>query len=339
MIEFKIPIGNKGYSLVDEEDYENVIKYKWRLSNGYAISDIKSRPISLHRFILNSKKEDPIVDHINGNKLDNRKSNLRYVTYSQNAQNKFKQQGGSSNYKGVGYHKIAKKWRSRISVNNKEYNFLFEKEEHAAYWYDQLALKYFGLGAKLNNIKKEEDFIEPTKIKKELPKGIRLNKSGTFKSIIKNKKIMYHLGSFKTLEEALNAYNKKKEEFINLENNERLLKKIEKNKEGLAIIKTSKGEEILVDEDKYYDLIKYKWNINNSGYVDTTIDKHIMMHRYLMVDIKENEIIDHINNNRIDNRCSNLRISNRQLNMHNKTKQQNTTSKYIGVCKYKNKYI
>jgi hypothetical protein len=64
-----------GYSIIDEEDYDKVCIYKWRLSNGYAIGGPKT--IKLHRFIMNAEN-GLMIDHINGNKLDNRKSNLRY---------------------------------------------------------------------------------------------------------------------------------------------------------------------------------------------------------------------------------------------------------------------
>src|SRR4051812_25890520 len=128
MSEYKIPLRNKNkeivaYTLIDEEDYENINKYKWSLSDGYAISWKNGR---MHRFIMNAEKGQ-IVDHINGNKLDNRKSNLRFVTASQNAQNRPKKEGCSSKYIGVTYNKNEKKWRcncAKFSAIN------FDKEEH-----------------------------------------------------------------------------------------------------------------------------------------------------------------------------------------------------------------
>lgn len=85
---------------LDKEDYEKINSYLWHLDkNGYAQSSIGK----MHRFIMNAKKGDSIVDHINGDKLDNRKENLRFVTFSQNAQNRVKKENCYSNYIGVTY--------------------------------------------------------------------------------------------------------------------------------------------------------------------------------------------------------------------------------------------
>lgn len=60
----------------------------------------------MHRYILNAKKEDNQIDHINGNRLDNRKSNLHFVTRSQNIQNRNKLSGCTSEYIGVSLAKM-----------------------------------------------------------------------------------------------------------------------------------------------------------------------------------------------------------------------------------------
>jgi hypothetical protein len=233
---------------------------------------------------------------------------------------------------------MAKKWRTRIKNNGIEESYLFSNEIHAAYWYDQLALKYYGIDAKLNKIEKPNDFVNPIK-KKTLPIGVRETKSGRYMSCIKNNKKRIHIGTFGTVDEALEAYYIKKQELQLLKDNETIMKDIEYNKSGDIIIKTSKKHEILVDKDKYYDLIKYTWRVAKVGYAQTEIKgKHIYMHRYLMNPIND-EIVDHINGNKLDNRTNNLRISNRQLNAHNKKKQEGTSSKYVGVSLYNNKYI
>jgi len=78
----------------------------------------------------------------------------------------------------------------------------------------------------------------------------------------------------------------------------------------VAIIKTSKGHEILVDDDKYNQLVEYSWNTNTSGYVQARINnKRPLMHRYIF-NANKDDVIDHINNNKLDNRMSNLRVSN-----------------------------
>jgi hypothetical protein len=327
-IQERIPLkdkkGNiKAYAIVDNDDYEKVIEYKWHVWNGYASNSRKVG--SLHRFIMNAQKED-IVDHINGNKLDNRKSNLRFVSHSQNAQNKPKY-GCVSKYKGVGFHKHLNRWSCRISIDYKRTSFSFEKEEHAAYWYDQLAIKHFGKDAKINGVQKPDDFVEPIDKYRNLPKGIYKSKSGKFYACIYGR----GLGTFDSLDEALCEYN-------NNIKSKHMDTNILRNKDGIAIITTSKNEEILVDDNKYCDLIKYRWCINKHYSRANINGKITLMHRYL-INAQRGDIIDHINRNKNDNRLENLRISNLSYNAHNTSKRKNVTSKYIGVSTKSNKFI
>jgi hypothetical protein len=317
----KIPLKNKNddivaYTIIDKDDFEKVNVIKWYLSNGYANN---SRYGRLHRFIMNAKKEDFIIDHLNGDKLDNRKENLRFVTYSQNSQNKLKKIDSSSKYYGVCF--CNNKWKCGIL----KLSIYFDKEEHAAWWYDQLALKYFGPDAKINGIIKPNGFIEPIKINRALPKGIYLTKSNKYQVRININKKLLNIGTFETIQEAEQAYNKKKQENII-----KLPDEISRNKDKIAIIKTSKNEEFLVDDNTYLDLNQYTWN-NIHGYATAMINgRFILMHRHLL-NPQQNEIIDHINNQTNDNRLSNLRITSRSFNSQNKTKQKNTSSKYYGV--------
>lgn len=106
------------------------------------------------------KREGLIVDHINGNKLDNRKENLRFVTPQQNVHNKRKTiQDTSSKYKGVSWNKRRKGWLAYIMVNGKrEVIGLFSNEESAANAYNHYAKKYFGEYARLNDVPFKEDW-------------------------------------------------------------------------------------------------------------------------------------------------------------------------------------
>ena len=109
--DFVLGITNGKISLeikLDKED-EHFLNTKWYLDkDGYAITRYGKR---LHRLILNAKKGE-IVDHINHNKLDNRKENLRIVTKQQNAQNRKKQCG-------VFKRNDSGKWQAQIMVNYK----------------------------------------------------------------------------------------------------------------------------------------------------------------------------------------------------------------------------
>lgn len=107
----KIKASNKNeWIYFDEIFYTMVSKYTWSVgSQGYARANIKGNVTRMHKFlfcpILNN-----VVDHINGNKLDNRSSNIRIVKQAQNVLNKGRQKNNKSGYKGVWMDKSIMKW-------------------------------------------------------------------------------------------------------------------------------------------------------------------------------------------------------------------------------------
>lgn len=100
-MEIKLTGKKGGMALIDEENYEQINKYKWHQTpNGYARSKINKKSVYMHRFILNSP-ENKVVDHINHNKLDNRSENLRIITSVNNKKNQIKRKNATSKYYGV----------------------------------------------------------------------------------------------------------------------------------------------------------------------------------------------------------------------------------------------
>lgn len=147
-------------ALVDDEDFEELNKYKWCTYSGpwgcYAVRALprsggKHRIVRMHRSILDAP--DGIqVDHINHNTLDNRRENLRLCTNLENSRNRISIRG-SSRYKGVGWHKQRSKWRAYIKVNGKDISLgLFTKEVDAAVVYNNAAIEHFGEFANLNEV-------------------------------------------------------------------------------------------------------------------------------------------------------------------------------------------
>lgn len=164
----KIKLTQGKYALVDNEDFESLNQFKWFYADGegnrqgYAVRSVyqgkNSNPktIKMHRVILKVKLATEFCDHINNDKLDNRKSNLRIATRSQNGINrlKFFTQRMTSIYKGVYYDKSGKgRWRALIRKNNKNINIgSFKTEKEAASAYNNLAKKHFGDFAFLNQL-------------------------------------------------------------------------------------------------------------------------------------------------------------------------------------------
>ena len=97
--------------LIDKDDIEKVKDLKWYISNaGYAMN----REIGLMHRLIMSPPEGKVVDHINGNTLDNRKCNLRVVDQAENVWNS-KKTWGASKYRGVWFQKDKGKWCARIT--------------------------------------------------------------------------------------------------------------------------------------------------------------------------------------------------------------------------------
>lgn len=152
-----IPLTQGKFAQVDDEDYDYLMQWKWyaipkrRTTYARSSETLKSPSIRMHRLIMKPPPELQ-VDHIDGNGLNNQKSNLRWATHSQNQFNR-KSRMGSSRYKGVYFHRIAKKWVAMISENAKrKWIGTFETEEAAAEAYNRAAIKYHGEFARLNVI-------------------------------------------------------------------------------------------------------------------------------------------------------------------------------------------
>lgn len=151
----RIELTKGQHALVDDADFEFLNQWKWRLSNrGYAVRGERKngiyKTIFIHRELL-ATPEGFITDHINGDCLDNRRSNLRVVTHRQNAMNRQKDVKTISQFKGVSFYKKLNKWGAHIFHNNRlRYLGLFEQEHHAALAYDLWAKELFGPYAKTN---------------------------------------------------------------------------------------------------------------------------------------------------------------------------------------------
>lgn len=147
-----IPLTQGEFAIIDPEDFDRVSKLTWHLLDQkiiskYAITNIKingkNTTMRMHRFIMNAH-ESIKYDHINGNGLDNRKSNLRVCTPSQNTMNAPPQRNGTSKFKGVFWDNQKNKWACKIKFNGKSIHIGFYNNEiDAAKAYDLNAIEYF----------------------------------------------------------------------------------------------------------------------------------------------------------------------------------------------------
>lgn len=107
-----------GEVLIDKEDAEKVLKKRWSInSRGYVTNCVNKKTIRLHTFIGGKKS----LDHINRNTLDNRKCNLREITFSNNQHNKGMFRNNTSGIKGVTFVKRENRWHGYIRIRGKQY--------------------------------------------------------------------------------------------------------------------------------------------------------------------------------------------------------------------------
>lgn len=146
----KVPLTQGKFALIDGKDAELVMRYKWHVtSSGYAghniaLSKSKWLYLKMHR-ILTSCPEGFQVDHINGDRLDNRRANLRICRQYQNVYNQRVRKNNTSGYKGVVWHKLHKKWSASIQKDGIKYFLgLFIDKEKAHKAYKNKASELFG---------------------------------------------------------------------------------------------------------------------------------------------------------------------------------------------------
>lgn len=142
--------------MVSDVDFENLSRYKWRVSiegkRRYAVTS-KIPAKRMHRIVLGAKTGE-VVDHINGNGLDNTRENLRICTDAQNQCNRGKTRSNTVGFKGVSWDKRRNKFHAQIQVNYKPIHLgHFDCPFKAAREYDEAALKHHGDFA-FTNLKK-----------------------------------------------------------------------------------------------------------------------------------------------------------------------------------------
>lgn len=143
--------------LVDKINWHKLSLNLWiRCDKGYAKGNEGQY---MHRIIMNAKPDEK-VDHINHNKLDNRKENLRISTSAKNNHNRIKSPNASSKYFGVYRVKDRDKWGTYIHHNNKKYSCgYFYDEREAAEAYNKKATELYGDFANLNHFEENNDTI------------------------------------------------------------------------------------------------------------------------------------------------------------------------------------
>ena len=324
------------WALIDDDDFERAEKYKWRMESYerkdreprcYAYARIDGIRTRLHHLVLGKPPADEdVIDHINHDGLNNMKANLRVATGRQNGQNALKPWDSLSEYIGVspqnGYFS---------AVCGGVYLGQYQTDREAAIAHDQAALIMYGERALTNGLQTE---AVPSRINcrqdRNLPSGVTktTKKANPFEARCHG----VYLGAFASADQAHAAYISAKVKVVAEMRHRVFALPIERNQEGIAVIKlhTKDGSlkrNILCDDDVWHDLMLHKW-WDAWGYCSTSIDQiSIKMHHYLM----KSSWIDHKNGDKDDNRLKNLRKISRSGNSQNTRRISSDVPEFQGV--------
>ena len=341
-------------TIFDSSDFKLVQSIRWWCShNGYCVGSFKQddgskKGVRMHRLIMGAK-QGTIIDHINGNRLDNRKENLRFVTYSQNSQNTHskneKINNNTSKYFGVHALSIGgiHPWRSKIKS---EFIGNFATEEEAAYAYDCHAREIFGPHARINGVPKPDNFNPAPKVAfhnavfddegQRIPCLTILKRDSRqtryqVKRVIDGKKYSKSFLDQDKAKEYCNSLH-----FI--PSCPDPIHSPQRNDDNIAMLPCVAGCFVLVDDSTYSLYYAHGCSLSSDGYPRLTINgKPALLHR-LVMNAPSGTLVDHIDRDKLNCQRANLRIVTGSENAHNRTKRKTAQSKFFGVFKQHNKF-
>lgn len=343
---------------MSHEDKTEVENKQIYFSDTYPYLRVDGKRISLHKFIANRMGlvtcQGEVIDHINGNKFDARRDNLRILNHSQNNQNRVMENKPASGFRGVYKCACGPRWAARFGTTLIGY---FATSEDGANAYDEYIIKFVHRDGQTNfehseaakdEIVKSDFEVQATRKFDPEMKGIYWKEDSQSYEVRVHGKNVGRM--FKELDEAQKARDDGYKKYTEEKERKRLAVPVLLNENGQAIIpltgKRGIGQFCIVDDEMWHELAKSSWNLANTGYPQARINNELWcLHEYLMKDVERDKkvmVIDHINTNKLDNRLSNLRVVSRSENARNLSeetrKKLSDSQKYVIKSRHNRKY-
>lgn len=345
------------------EDFDFLNKLSWFVGqDGYVkTTSIIMGEMLMHRIVcklqgLELASFSGIVDHIYGDKLDNRRECLRITTRGQNSQNKRKRPNSSSSFHGVFVSKKRNKFEAKIQIHGKQIHIgSFDTEEKAAIAYDKYLISrpdFKNLMYNLNypdNVEQTKQAVIPLKHHKILLYNNVFENKGEFYARLLHKKQRLLYKKFNTAIDAAKAVDacivhyklcnplNFPDDYPNYRGEKEIitLKENTENPEIVRVfLKNDTDTKIYIDAASY-ESIKYHRlsHSKRNGYINVKVDSKLYrLHRFLFNEKDETILIDHIDNNPLNNVMSNLRRATHKQNSQNRKRLlKNKSSIYAGV--------
>ena len=356
------------YAQCSQCDYQELMRFKWcRTSTenfkAYAKSTIEGKQYKMHKYVMErvlqrKLRRGEVVDHVNRDKLDNRRKNLRVVSKKQNGYNRSKRKGASSNFRGVSKTKVGK-YKTTVGVNGRQiYLGLYENEVEAALAYDKYIAHHPELIHEMNWESRREEFLcgpLPVLRKSSHYRGVSQQSAGSYIARVTVDGEVFNLLSTMDEKEAARTVDSfiikcRLNRKLNFPEEHpyyvptkpirtRILNEI--NADTIQIsISNSLSSVVLIDRDDYLKVKHLTCYLGGNGYpsIQIRVNKRLMgLSRYLLGVSDPLIVVDHIDNNPLNNRKINLRKTTRELNAQNKKKRYDSASEYHGVTLSKSK--
>jgi hypothetical protein len=281
--------------------FPSLSKTRWWLSDaGYVRSTGAGQPQLSH--VVTGCDQFQSVDHIHHDKLDNRRCALRVVSAAENCQNKRKRSDRktTSKYIGVFWNPKGRNYGAKYSTTHLGFHVT---EDAAARAYNMHVSGLFA-SPLLNDVESDED-QEPYQARDLLmPTGVRRSGASGYRVQYRGRS----LGSFRTLGDATDARRKAVDADRVAEDTRIGALEITRNEHKEAVIRTKKGEEIIVDDERWHDLMRRTWSISGQGYAVSQSAPRVTLSRYLLDQHDRTVFISYIDGNRLNNRLANLRL-------------------------------